>query len=99
MTSLLTASSALDVAGRVRLGVAEPLRLGQRRGVVERVASSVIELRMKLVVPLTMPRTRSMRLPARSDASGPRTGIPPPTAASKRSAAPVRRAIASSSGP
>ena len=54
---------------------------------------------MKLVVPLTMPRTRSMRLPARSDASGPRTGIPPPTAASNRSAAPVRRAIASSSGP
>ena len=56
-------------------------------------------VRMKLVVPLTMPRTRETVLTARSAASGERIGIPPATAASKRSAPPVRRAIASSSGP
>ena len=41
-----------------------------------------------------MPRTRPIRFAARSLASGDRTGIPPATAASKRSAAPVFRAIA-----
>ena len=42
---------------------------------------------MKLVVPLTMPRTRWISFAARSAASGPRIGMPPPTAASNRSAA------------
>ena len=54
---------------------------------------------MKLVVPFTIPRTRETVLAARSAASGARMGIPPPTAASKRSVPPLRRAIASSSGP
>ena len=47
---------ALDVRGRVTLGVAQLLGLGQRVGVAG--ASSDIRVRMKLVVPLTMPVTR-----------------------------------------
>ena len=43
---LVRGVEALDVARRVGLGVAQPLRLGERGRVVERAASSVIAVRM-----------------------------------------------------
>ena len=54
---------------------------------------------MKFVVPLTMPRTRATRFAARSSASGPSTGMPPATAASKRSGLSAPRDVRSRSGP
>ena len=51
--------------------------------------------RMWLVVPLTMPRTAVTRLAPRSQTSGPSSGTPPATAASKRRPTPASRAAAS----
>ena len=99
ITSLLTRVVALDVAGRVGLGVARRLGLGEDRGVVGG-RSSVIA-RQDVVGRAVDDAADALDRGSRRGrgASGPRTGIPPPTAASNRSGAPVRRAIASSSGP
>ena len=51
------------------------------------------------MVPLTMPRRARTRLAPRSQTSGPRTGTPPATAASKRRPTPAARAAASRSRP
>ena len=48
----------IDVQGRVGLGVAAPLGLGQRIGVA--AAMSPISVRMKLDVPLRMPCTATI---------------------------------------
>ena len=49
-----------------------------------------MRVRMKLVVPLTIPITREMSSPASDSRSGRRIGTPPATAASKRRSTPAR---------
>src|SRR6218665_117815 len=58
-----------------------------------------IQSRMELVVPLTTPRIRSTRSPARLSRSGRMIGMAPPTPASYESCAPTCSAAANSSGP
>ena len=98
MTSLLTASSPSTSPGRVGLRVAERLRLGEDRRRTGGPSSAIAREDVVGRAVDDAAHARRSRLAARSLASGPRTGMPPPTAASKRSGAPVRRAIASSSG-
>ena len=81
MAALAAASSPVDVGRRVALGQAQPLGLGQRVA-RSRIPSSAIRVRMKLVVPLTMPITRITRSPASDSRSGRITGMAPATAAS-----------------
>ena len=71
---------ALDVGGRVGLGVAE--RLASSSASAKPAPLSSIRVRMKLVVPLTMPSTRLTRSPASDSRSGRSSGIAPATAAS-----------------
>ena len=58
-----------------------------------------ISVRMKFVVPLTMPWTRSTCAAASDSCSTRMTGTTPATAASKRSCTPCSRAHAHSSSP
>src|SRR4051812_33723221 len=58
-----------------------------------------MRVRMKLVVPLTIPITRVMCSPARDSRSGRRIGTPPATAASKSRSTPATSAAAYSSAP
>ena len=88
---------ALDVGRRVTLGVAEALGLGQ--GVAVLGALLGHRVRMKFVVPLTMPRTRRMRSPTRDSRSGRMKGMPPATAASNSRSLPAASAAANSSAP
>ncbi len=76
------------------------------RGVAPRPASpsnglpsSAMAVRMKLVVPLTIPRTLLSRSPASDSESGRMMGIPPPTAASKRRETPLSAAVSINSTP
>jgi hypothetical protein len=78
----------LDVEGRVGLGVTQRLRL--REGLLE----ARISLRMKFVVPLMMPATRSIRLAARPSRIALMIGIPPATAASNATITPRLEASA-----
>ena len=61
--------------------------------------SSVILVRMKFEVPLTMPWSDRIRFAARPSRSAPMIGTPPATAASKPRNTPRRRAVAKSSVP
>ena len=87
----------VDVEGRIRLGVAQRLRLGQH--VVEGPALGRILVRMKLQVPLRMPATDCTRLAASPSRRPLIAGIPPATAASKYSAPPCSATSAASSAP
>ena len=82
---------AVDVVGRIGLGVAERAapRPARRRSVAPVRA---ISLRMKLVVPLTIPWMRSTCAAASDSWSTRITGTTPATAASKRSWTPCSRA-------
>ena len=86
-----------DVVGRVGLGVAEALRLGER--VARRSGPSPIAERMKFVVPLTIPSTRWTFVTTSDSRSTLITGIAAHTDASKRSCTPAAAAAAKSSAP
>ena len=58
-----------------------------------------MRVRMKLVVPLTMPITRRMCSPTSDSRSGRMSGMPPATAASKSRSTPAASAAANSSAP
>ena len=95
---LVRGVGAVDVEGRVGLGVAQLLRLAQRRRrrPARRGSSSV---RMKLQVPLTIAARLWIWLAARATPSAWTIGMPPPTLASKATARPNCRAWAKTSGP
>ena len=76
---LLRGVAARDVEGRVGLGVAEPLRLA-RAPSPSGSPCSAIAVRMKFVVPLTMPWSALMRSEASASRSVRMMGTPPQTA-------------------
>ena len=89
---------AVHVEGRIGLGVAASLGLGQRVGVAAGRAR-VMPVRMKLQVPLRMPCSDRIWLAARLCARAAMIGTPPATLASKAMARPCRRAASKTSAP
>ena len=82
--------AAADVVARVGLGEAAALSLGERLCVAR--CRRAISLRMKFVVPLTIPWIRSIGVAASDSSSTRTTGTTPATAASKRRCTPCSRA-------
>jgi len=71
---------AVDVGGRIGLGITE--RVASARASSNPAPVASMRDRMKLVVPLTMPMTRVIRSPARDSRNGRSSGMAPATAAS-----------------
>ena len=81
---------AFHVERRIGLGIAEPSSWASFEHVLEGAALSRISVRMKLPVPLMMPASQLMRLPARPSRIALITGIPPATEASNATMTPSR---------
>jgi hypothetical protein len=88
---------AIDVEGRIAFGIAQALRLGQGFGKTQ--PCSRMALRMKLLVPLMMPASHSMRLAPRPSRKALMMGMLTATAPSKATLTPAAEAAAKISLP
>ena len=82
----------------IALGQPETLRFG-RAASSKSTPSSSMRVKMKFVVPLTIPITRRIRSPASDSRNGRMTGMAPATAASYRRSTPCAAAQSASSAP